>query len=466
MKNNKLNPIKTIFILALLVFSNTGCERELSDDATLSNFSKNPEVFIDGFSAGLGYGAFGGSKYSAFTVDTETKYKGTASMRFDVPSEGDPAGSYAGGVFIDGSGRNLTDYDALTFWIKGSKAATINEVGFGTDFGLNKYNVMMQNVSIGTNWQKVIIPIPDASKLTQEKGMFWYSEGPEGGLGYTFWIDNVMYEKLGTLAHGQASIKNGANVTETTFVGVKSNMDGAKATFNMPNGINQSVIISPAYLDFTSSNPTVASVNDAGLVTSLSAGTSNITATFNGTPATGRLTVNCNGTFVHAPRPSRSQANVISLFSDAYTNVPVNYYNGYWQPWQTTVSNDFSVSGDNILSYGIFNFVGIEFSAPTINANNMTHFHLDVYFPGAVTSGRQLRVIVVDFGANGAYSGGDDTRHSTTITTPTLVSQNWVSIDIPFSAMPGLASRSHLAQIILEGGDGSVLYVDNMYFYN
>jgi hypothetical protein len=96
----------------------------------------------------------------------------------------------------------------------------------------------------------------------------------------------------------------------------------------------------------------------------------------------------------------------------------------------------------------------------------MTHFHLDVYFPGAVTSGRQLRVIVVDFGANGAYSGGDDTRHSTTITTPTLVSQNWVSIDIPFSAMPGLASRSHLAQIILEGGDGSVLYVDNMYFYN
>lgn len=466
MKNNKLNPIKTIFILALLVFSNTGCERELSDDATLSNFSKNPEVFIDGFSAGLGYGAFGGSKYSAFTVDTETKYKGTASMRFDVPSEGDPAGSYAGGVFIDGSGRNLTDYDALTFWIKGSKAATINEVGFGTDFGLNKYNVMMQNVSIGTNWQKVIIPIPDASKLTQEKGMFWYSEGPEGGLGYTFWIDNVMYEKLGTLAHGQASIKNGANVTETTFVGVTSNMDGAKATFNMPNGINQSVIISPAYLDFTSSNPTVASVNDAGLVTSLSAGTSNITATFNGTPATGRLTVNCNGTFVHAPRPSRSQANVISLFSDAYTNVPVNYYNGYWQPWQTTVSNDFSVSGDNILSYGIFNFVGIEFSAPTINANNMTHFHLDVYFPGAVTSGRQLRVIVVDFGANGAYSGGDDTRHSTTFTTPTLVSQNWVSIDIPFSAMPGLASRSHLAQIILEGGDGSALYVDNMYFYN
>jgi hypothetical protein len=157
---------------------------------------------------------------------------------------------------------------------------------------------------------------------------------------------------------------------------------------------------------------------------------------------------------------------VISIFSDAYTNVPVNYYNGYWQPWQTTVSNDFSVNGDNILNYTIFNFVGIEFSSPTVNANAMTHIHLDAFFPGTIAPGRQLRVIVVDFGADGAFGGGDDTRHSTTFTAPFLVSQNWVSIDIPFSAMPNLLSRSNLAQIILEGGDGSVIYVDNIYFYN
>ena len=183
MKNKKFNYLKNTLILALILLLNVNCERDLSDDASLSTFSKNPAVFIDAFSAGLGYGAFGGSKFSAFTVDTQTKYQGSASMRFDVPSEGDPAGAYAGGVFIDGSGRNLTEYDALTFWVKGSQAATLNEVGFGTDFGLNKYNVVMKNVPIGTNWSKVIIPIPDASKLVQEKGMFWYSEGPEGGLG-------------------------------------------------------------------------------------------------------------------------------------------------------------------------------------------------------------------------------------------------------------------------------------------
>jgi len=466
MKNQKINYLKFTFLLALLMITNVSCERDLSDDAQLSTFSKTPEVFIDGFSAGLGYGAFGGSKYTAFQVDSQVKYAGTASMRFDVPNAGDPNGDFAGGVFIDATGRDLSDYDALTFWAKASQGATINEVGFGADFGLDKYKISMKNISIATSWQKYVIPIPDASKLTREKGMFWYAEGPENGLGYSFWIDNLKYEKLGNIAHGQASILNGINKTETTFVGVNSTVDGVIATFNLGTGINQSVTITPSYLEFTSSNPSVATVNASGIVTSLSAGTSVITAKFKGVATAGSLTINCVGVFVSAPIPTRNPANVISLFSNAYTNVPVNYYNGYWAPWQTTVSNDFSVQGDDVLNYTIFNFVGIEFSNPTINATAMTGVHLDAFIPGVVAPGRQLRVIVVNFGANGVFGGGDDTRHSTTYTAPTLVSQNWISIEIPFSAMPNLGSRSNLAQLILEGGDGSVLYVDNIYFYN
>ncbi|MBK7097029.1 MAG: hypothetical protein IPH57_18995 [Saprospiraceae bacterium] len=40
--------------------------------------------------------------------------------------------------------------------------------------------------------------------------------------------------------------------------------------------------------------------------------------------------------------------NVSSIFSDTYTNIPVDYYNGYWQPYQTTLSADFEVNGDRI----------------------------------------------------------------------------------------------------------------------
>jgi hypothetical protein len=464
-KNKNLVIVNSWYLLFIMLFS-VSCDRELSDDAQLATFSKDPNVFIDEFSAGLGYGAFSGSKYSAFSVDTQVKYQGSSSMRFDVPNEGDPAGGYAGGAFIDQSGRNLTEYDALTFWIKSSHAASLNEVGFGTDFGLNKFKVTLENVSITTNWQKIIIPIPDASKLTCEKGMLWYAEGPENGLGYTFWIDNVKYEKLGTIAQGASLILNGSNVTQTTFVGMETNITGVKATFNLPNGVNQNLTISPAYLNFTSSNPSVATVNSSGVVNSISAGTSLITANFNGIATTGSMTINSLGTFTQAPTPTRNQANVISVFSDTYSNIPVNYYNGYWQPWQTTTSNDFTVQGNNVLHYTNFNFVGIEFSSPTVNATNMTHLHIDAFIPGVIAPGRQLRVKVVDFGANGVFSGGDDTTHSTTFTAPTLVSQAWIPIDIPFSTMTGLASRAHLAQIILEGGDGSSIYVDNIYLYN
>lgn len=471
MKNRKINYLGKAFLLGLVLITNLNCERDLSDEATDATFAKTAEVFIDDF-VGMGsdfYFPYGGSKPTAWSVDDTEGYNSTASMRIDVPNANDPEGSYAGAILrVDGAGRNLTDYDALTFYVKASQGVVIGEFGFGEDFDQNKYMATITNVSVGTNWTKVIIPIPDASKLTQERGMFRYAAGSQGtnGFGYTFWIDELKFEKLGTIAHGQASIMNGNNISETTFVGVNSNVEGIISTFNLPNGINQVVNISSAYLNYESSDPSVASVDATGFVTSLSSGTAVITAKINGVDATGSLTINCVGTFVHAPEPQQSQANVISIFSDTYNNVPVNYYNGYWQPWQTTVSNDFSVNGDNILNYTIFNFVGIEFSSPTVDATAMTHFHIDVFIPGPIAPGRELRVIVVDFGAGGVFGGGDDTRHSTTFTAPTLVSQNWVSIDIPFANMPNLASRSHLAQIILEGGDGSVLYADNIYFYN
>ena len=63
-------------------------------------------------------------------------------MRFDVPNANDPEGSYAGGILrVDGSGRDLTEFDALTFWAKASQGVVIGEIGFGQDFGLDKYRV-------------------------------------------------------------------------------------------------------------------------------------------------------------------------------------------------------------------------------------------------------------------------------------------------------------------------------------
>ncbi|MEI7508767.1 MAG: glycosyl hydrolase family 16 [Flavobacterium sp.] len=475
MKNIKINNVKKIFLLGLILITSVNCQRNLSDDATLSTYSKNGDVFIDGFSAGLGYGAFGGSKYTAFTVDKEVKYEGTASMRFDVPSYGDPSGAYAGGVYIDGSGRNLTDFDAITFWVKGSQAASLNSIGFGVDFGLNKYRVEMSNVSIETNWQKVTIPIPDASKLIQEKGLFWYSEGPENNLGYTFWIDNLKYEKLGTIAHANPAIMGGVDANQQSFIGSSITLSGLTDTFNMASGINQTISVAPSYYTFTSSNTSVATVSELGVVTIVGSGSSVIKASLGGVQAQGSLTVNSLGAFTAAPIPTKPASNVISIYSDTYTNVPVNYTNGYWAPYQTTTSADFAVNGNNVLNYQNFNFVGIEFSSPTVNANAMTFLHLDVFVPNSISPTASFKVKIVDFGADGAYGGSgsnaDLTSGVVSFAGSSFVPGTWKSIDINLTSFTGLPNKSHVAQIVFDSTIANVssisnVYVDNIYFYN
>lgn len=104
----------------MAVLSLSGCTREIDTDV-LATYPNLSEVFIDGFSSDLQYQAWG--KVTNFDTDTDTKYSGTTSIRVEVPVPSDPMGNYAGGVFYSSTGRNLSEYDALTFYAKSSVPA-------------------------------------------------------------------------------------------------------------------------------------------------------------------------------------------------------------------------------------------------------------------------------------------------------------------------------------------------------
>lgn len=181
-----------------------------------------------------------------------------------------------------------------------------------------------------------------------------------------------MFEKLGTIAHPQPKILNGVDTTEQTFIGSTITLSGLTDTFNMPTGVNQTIAVAPNYFTFTSSNTSVATVNELGVISVVGFGTCVINATLGGLQAAGSLTINSLGAFTSAPTPTQSASNVISIFN-AYTNVPVEYYNGYWAPYQTTQGQaDVHINGDDIIKYSQFNFVGIQFAQPTINATSIT----------------------------------------------------------------------------------------------
>jgi hypothetical protein len=452
----------TIYILSTLLLL-AGCERELDDDLPLATFPKNGEVFIDAFSSGLEYYPYADSKHTAFSVDDDT-YQGSASMRFDIPNYGDPEGAYAGAIFRDDNGgRNLTDFDALTFWAKASQTGTLDNIGFGQDFYGNTYEVSLQNLTLSTNWEKFTIPIPDPSRLTQLQGLFWYAEGPEDGVGYSIWVDEVQFEKLGTIAQPRPVIQNGVDESFQSFIGANITLSNLTQTFNVGSGQDVTINVAPAYFSFTSSNESVATVDELGNVNVIGTGTTVITASLAGVDAQGSLILESLGNFEQAPIPTQDLAHVISIYCDTYTNVPVDFYNGYWQPYQTTESSDIIINGDHLINYSNFNFVGHQFSNPTINATTMDYIHFDVFIPQDINN-PILKITLKDFGSNGADGGGDDTLLEHTFPTSSLNVGMWNSLEIPLS---GFINRDRFGQIIYENlGSGlNNFYLDNVYLY-
>ncbi len=466
MKSIKIISLR-IALLGFIAFILSNCERNLSGDVEFAKFPSNPQVFIDGFSGGLEYFPFEGSKLDAFSVDTDIKYAGTSSMRFDVPNVGDPEGAFAGAIFPDYGGRDLSGYDALTFWARSTQAATINEIGFGNDFGENKFLVTLNNMRISTTWTKYIIPIPDPSRLIEEKGLFWYAEGPENNNGFSFWIDELKYEKLGTVAQPQPAILGGIDKSKNAINGVSFALDGLTQTFNLASGLNLTVAAAPSYFSFKSSNVDVARVSELGIVTVVGEGEATITAVLAGVKAKGSLTITSAGSVESPPTPARPAANVISLFSDAYTNVPVDFFNGNYAG-STTQTADIALGGDNFKYYSSLNFVGIEFGNPPVNATNMSFLHLDLWTNSSTSSNFVIKIR--DRGANGVlntniFTGGpteDDKEISFEIPASQIVGEQWLSIDIPLTG--DIANQKNNLALIVFVGDIDFL-LDNLYFY-
>ena len=456
-------------ILLLMTSLFTSCSDRSVDGLSSPSFPAKGEVFIDDFTSDLIYAAFGGSDVKAFQVDYETTYNNSrASMRYEVPDANSPQGAYAGGAYFSKTGRDLSGFNALTFYIKATQSATIDVLGFGNDFGNSAYQVALQALPVNTNWKKVIIPIPDPSTLNGEKGLFYYSTGPYNQKGYTFWIDEVKFEYVPDLGECTGEIFLGEDKKiPSTEKGSTIRIDGLQVNVSLPNGINQVNSISPSYFLFESSNPAIATVSDKGIVSVLDSGNARITAKLSGRTAKGSLELSAKGSAdmptIQATTPTIDASNVISLYSNAYTNVPIDTWNTRWQ-YSTTENAFIKINNDDAIRYYNLNFVGVEFSSNPINANSMTHFHIDLWTPDATALPNNVKVMLVDFGANAVYGGGDDVSHEITISSPTLKSNAWVSMDIPLSSFTGLTTKAHLSQLVLSG-TVSNLYIDNVYLY-
>ena len=442
---------------ALTVFAAVGCGRDTSDLAP-SPPNTDPIVFDDNYGSGGTFQAFGGSKLDAVAIDMVEKYQGTAGLNVTVPG----TDSFAGGAFTTNSARDLSGYNALTFWAKASARLSaqpaIDVVGLGNNnTGNSKYEAKWTNAPITTSWTQFVIPIPLPAKLAAEDGLFFFAEAPEGGQGYSLYLDEIKFETVATITNPRPSM---TSKTVGTFVGARVTIEGTKVVFNV--GVtDQTIEHSPNYFTFRSDNEAVATVVD-GVIQAVGGGTATITAKLDTIAATGAVTLNVTAPpAVAAPTPTVPAADVISLFSNVYTNVPVDTWSAVWDAADV---QDTQIAGNDVKTYTGLSFAGIEFTTQTVNATPMTHFHLDVWLPEGTT----FKVKLVDFGADGVFSPAEDDReHELTFnagSTPPLATGTWVALEIPLADFVNLTTRGHLAQLILSG-DARTAYVDNLYFH-
>jgi hypothetical protein len=412
-------------------------------------------VFDDGFGADIDFAAFEPS--TDLAVTTAEKHSGASSLALQVP-----ATNYAGGAFRVPAPADLSGYNALVFWVKASKTASLNVVGIGNNAVTTAYMTEWNAVPLTTEWTRHVIPLPLPARLTAEAGLFHFAEGAEEGA-YTIWFDDIAYASLDAAELGTPAP---AIATEavTKLVGDAFAVNGASVTYTL-GGAPRTMAIGRRYLTFASSDTAVATVDPDGRVAAVAVGAATITAKLGDVDAIGALAVTVTDAVTPldpAPAPTLPGEDVIALFSDAYTTVPVDTWR---TDWSSADLADVVIGTDNAKKYSNLNFVGIEFfRTASVDATTMSHVHLDVWVPFATT----FKVKLVDFGADGAFAGGDDREHELAFdatTTPALTPGAWSSLEIPLEAFTGLTTRGHLAQLILSSTSQSTAYVDNVYFH-
>ncbi len=439
----------------------TGCERDTTG-LELAPFPTDPVVFSDAFD-GIDYQAFGGSKLDALSIDTNEKYLGDASIKITVPDVG-----YAGGAITANVPRDLSKYNALSFWAKASMAATLNVAGYGNDnSGSSQYVGSVSNIPLTTTWQRHILPIPRTGVMTPERGLFFFSEGPENGMGYDIWFDEIEFINSDAISNPRPVMRQG---DVGTISGVRINVEGTFTVFDVtvPAPVTLQVDHSAAYFTFVSSDKDVAAPAEGG-VRVVGGGTADITATLGKAAVAGRFTVRAlDPPSDPAPRPTNPAADVISIFSNAYPNRPVDSFS---PDYDTADVSDLKINGDDVKVYNIptaLDVAVIDFGTHTIDASAMTYIHIDIWAPQGTFFGLGL----FSFGADGVFSGepvpsGDDSQKVVAVVPPQLVFNQWLSLDIPMSSYTvagGLKETAHLAQIILRS-DSVQLIVDNIFFY-
>lgn len=149
--------------------------------------------------------------------------------------------------------------------------------------------------------------------------------------------------------------------------------------------------------------------------------------------------------------PTNDADDVVSIFSDTYTNEVVSEWNPDWG--QSTVLETITIGNDKILKYSNLNYSGLVTNYdPGTSLEGKNYVHFDYWTNDATKLGLKL--------VNTSHANNDEGKKESIVFTSSIVKGGWVSVDIPLSEYTSDVSK--FMQLVWDG-DGEV-YIDNLYF--
>ena len=302
------------------------------------------------------------------------------------------------------------------------------------DFYLISQNPTVENpysIAIVTgSWQSIDIPL---SVYTANLDRVFQFKTVGNG---TVYLDNIYFWKA-TAAQSTDISLSALTVDGNSIAGFEAT--STSYSVELPAGTTTVPTVAATTTDTNASAVVTAATSIPGTTTiavtaqdGVTTSTISIAFSVASTPPTGSSA---------APTPNKAPADVISVYSDAYSSIASDLNPGWGQATQTT---EVQIDGNNTLEYANLNYQGMQYAVSDVSA--MDYVHLDYKTADATT----LDFFLIS--------------QNPTVENPysiAIVTGGWQSIDIPLSVY--IANLDRVFQFKTEG-DGTV-YLDNLYFW-
>jgi hypothetical protein len=154
-----------------------------------------------------------------------------------------------------------------------------------------------------------------------------------------------------------------------------------------------------------------------------------------------------------SPR-TRDAADVVSIFSDKYTDVTLNEVP---TEWSAGGLETISIEDNNVWKLTNLDFIGMVTNYDNgVDISSMEKMHIDYWVPEGTTNELLVKIVNTVGGGEAVASLG------------TTVGGSWQSIELDMSVFDGgdLSNKNKITQILIDADvlEG-VVYIDNFYFY-